>query len=252
MSFKPDSTTKVQSKEFVWRFPSFVDLFKSHQFSGSMLKLLDSSQSRISEFVKITNWIDSNNEKSKFSDPLKYKDPKTGNMSPYSLENHEVVLWLFKFVFCTEDFWFRRAAWFEYKLGLVRFIDRLREKYRMRLSAMSSKVTAKMIDAGEKTPRENVFHLCAFLALHEYYFLQKHGRPKRLLSELADEEWVQIFETFIQRKAIPIRKYYGQADPNYELDFLYDKFDQQTKRLETQINKSKQREQIFMKMAANI
>lgn len=224
---------------YQWRFPSFIDLFKTQDFSGSMLKLLDSSQNRITEFVKFTNWIDSNNEKSQFSDPLKFKDPKIGNTSPYSLENSNTVLWLFKFVFSTEDFWLRRAAWFEYKLALVRFIDRLKEKYSMQLSAMTNKITAKMIEKGELSSRESVFHLCAFLALHEYYFILKHGRPKKLLSELEDEEWVEVIQSFLQRKAIPVRKYYGEAEVGFSIDFLYKRFDDEMKRRESEINKSK-------------
>ena len=229
--------SNLRDSNLTWRFPSFINLSTNPEFKGSMIQLLKDAQNKVKEYVKFNDWIDKKIEKSEFADVLKFKSPEKNNISFFSMKNHEVLIWMFKFIFNMEDFWLKRAIMFEFKLNVVRFIDRLKCKFPRRLSGISNKTTSKMITNKIESSRQQIFNLCAYLILHEYYFVQTFGKPTKFLNELTDLEWAGIFEQYLTTRQIDFGDLYKKATKGYKPDYLNDRFEKSTKILEKTYNR---------------
>ena len=235
----------LKSTDYTFKFPNFADLKKIPSYSGSITTLLDEAQQKIKEYVRISNHIEKNMEKEagRRQSLFDYKKMNEKNSSNMNLKNQAVLVWLFKFVFSMDDFWLRQVVFFEYKLNILRFIDRITTEKKfggdnkeIGFSLDNNvKMDKKTRTFGQST-REQVFHMMCFLILHEHYFIEKFGRPAKLLVGLTDDEWVDIIRHFLRSKSVPVESLYREAAGRFKEETLLDRFNQITGRIEAMIN----------------
>jgi hypothetical protein len=226
-----------------FKLPSFLTLGEFPKFSGNITTLLDHGQKKIEEYVKYSDWIDKKLEKNEVPDIFNYKPkPHEGNYSKNSQENHSVLIWLFKFVFSMDDFWLKRAIFFEFKLNILRFIDRLTCLKKLSNNEDNPIQGKFLIKTNEKKfggAREKVFNLVSYLILHEYYFIKKFGQPSKLLKDLSDLEWIRIIEEFLVNGSVPVMNLYFTASQDSKNQTLLDHFNQITNTNLSKINLGK-------------
>lgn len=233
------------AKTFSFQFPSFWDLFRIPEYGGAVTALLNQAESKIEEYVRFSDWIEKKVEKEEAPDAGAYVRQQGGGTSPYDVSNHAVLVWLFKFVFAMDEFWLRRALFFEFKVNLHRFINRFAsgssKTNELKIGQLDKRV--EKVAPGKGGPgkwvsgaKERVFNLVCFLMLHEYYFVQEVGRPRRLLEDLTPKEWKAIIEDYLTEGTVPVKHLYKEAAAGLKIETLLDRFDRITHRIESTLN----------------
>jgi hypothetical protein len=242
-----DQNEKFGSDEgSVYKFPSFWELFKVPEYNGIITTLLHEAESKIGEYVSFSDWIEKKIEKEESPDVEEYLGTLHSSTSSYNINNHAVLVWLFKFVFAMDEFWLRRSVFFEFKLNIHRYINRFcsvsgkgKGLYIPQLGQKRKALSALTADGKKQwtdSAKQKVFKMICFLILHEYYFVQEFGKPRKLLEELTDLEWKVIIEHFLLTGAVPIKDMYKEASMHYKVETLLEKFNQITNRIESTLN----------------